>query len=206
MPTPLNKYRSSIVVYVHATRTTQMSAPNCKKTIPLQHPTTSMTISNLHLTIDSITHSLKGGVITSKTDGTHLNNRNKPSSANHTHITNHKTHKTKDTNHHILDKPTFHQMFLHPIMKKLSVPINKKEVLIWFINDEEEEEEDDDDWLYELLAELADSDDSDDEEVEEEPETEVDDEVVEEETKGETFFIATIFRGNEIKETEMPVK
>ncbi|MED6188416.1 hypothetical protein PIB30_085707, partial [Stylosanthes scabra] len=55
-----------------------MSAPNCKKTIPLQHPTTSMTINNLHPTTDSITHNLKGGVITSKTDGTHLNNRNKP--------------------------------------------------------------------------------------------------------------------------------
>ncbi|MED6220166.1 hypothetical protein PIB30_042152 [Stylosanthes scabra] len=72
-------------------------------------------------------------------------------------------------------------------------------------NDEEVEEEDDDEWLYELLAELADSDDLDDEEVEEEPEREVDDEVVEEETKGETFFIATIFRGNEEKATEMPV-
>ncbi|MED6152730.1 hypothetical protein PIB30_094809, partial [Stylosanthes scabra] len=65
-------------------------------------------------------------MIISKTDGTHLNNRNKPSSANHTRITNHKTHKTKDTNHLILDKPTLHQMFLHPIMKKLSVPISKK--------------------------------------------------------------------------------
>ncbi|MED6172435.1 hypothetical protein PIB30_050075 [Stylosanthes scabra] len=54
------------------------------------------------------------------------NNDNKTSSANHTHTTNHKTHKTKDTNHLILDKPTLHQMFLHPIMKKLSVPINKK--------------------------------------------------------------------------------
>ncbi|MED6113699.1 hypothetical protein PIB30_073202 [Stylosanthes scabra] len=64
-------------------------------------------------------------------------------------------------------------------------------------NDEEEEEEDDDEWLYELLAELANSDDSDDEDVEEEPEREVDDEVVEEETEGETFFIATIFHGNE---------
>ncbi|MED6213705.1 hypothetical protein PIB30_095895 [Stylosanthes scabra] len=73
-------------------------------------------------------------------------------------------------------------------------------------NDEEEEEEDDDDWLYELLAELADSDDSDDEEVKEELEKEVDNEVVEEETKGETFFISTIFHGNKVKETEMSVK
>ncbi|MED6222124.1 hypothetical protein PIB30_061387 [Stylosanthes scabra] len=74
-------------------------------------------------------------------------------------------------------------------------------------NDEEEDEEDDDEWLFGLLAELADSDDdSDDEEVEEEPEREVDDEEVEEETEGETFFIATIFRGNKVKETEMPVK
>ncbi|MED6126059.1 hypothetical protein PIB30_074716 [Stylosanthes scabra] len=74
-------------------------------------------------------------------------------------------------------------------------------------NDEEEDEEDDDEWLYGLLAELADSDDdSDDEEVEEELKREVEDEEVKEETKGETFFIATIFRGNEVKETEMPVK
>ncbi|MED6161662.1 hypothetical protein PIB30_062877 [Stylosanthes scabra] len=42
--------------------------------------------------------------------------------------------------------------------------------------------------------------------VEEELEKEVDNEVVEEETKGGTFFIATIFSGNEVKETEMPVK
>ncbi|MED6187635.1 hypothetical protein PIB30_078227 [Stylosanthes scabra] len=74
-------------------------------------------------------------------------------------------------------------------------------------NDEEEDEEDDDEWLYGLLAELEDSDDdSDDEEFEEEPEKEVEDEEVEEEPKGETFFIATIFRRNEVKETEMPVK
>ncbi|MED6197932.1 hypothetical protein PIB30_061519, partial [Stylosanthes scabra] len=73
-------------------------------------------------------------------------------------------------------------------------------------NNEEEEEEDNDDWLYELLAELAESDDSEDEEVEKEPEKEVDDEVVKEETKGETFFIATIFRRNEVEETEIPVK
>ncbi|MED6199437.1 hypothetical protein PIB30_075936 [Stylosanthes scabra] len=74
-------------------------------------------------------------------------------------------------------------------------------------NDEEKDEEDDDKWLYGLLAELEDSDDdSDDEEFEEEPEKEVDEEEVEEEPKGETFFIATIFRGNEVKETEMPVK
>ncbi|MED6178910.1 hypothetical protein PIB30_112015, partial [Stylosanthes scabra] len=74
-------------------------------------------------------------------------------------------------------------------------------------NDEEEDEEDDDEWLYGLLAELEDSDDdSDDEEFEEEPEKEVDDEEVEGEPKGETFFIATIFRGNELKETEMLVK
>ncbi|MED6200876.1 hypothetical protein PIB30_089552 [Stylosanthes scabra] len=87
-----------------------------------QHPTTSMKTSNLHPTTDSVTHSLKGGVIISKTDGPHLNNRNKPSSANHAPH----TRQTKDTNHLILDKPTLHQMFLHPIMKKLSVPINKK--------------------------------------------------------------------------------
>ncbi|MED6153458.1 hypothetical protein PIB30_102175 [Stylosanthes scabra] len=74
-------------------------------------------------------------------------------------------------------------------------------------NDEEEDEEDDDEWLYGLLAELEDSDDdSDDEEFEEEPEKEVDDEEFEEEPKGETFFIATIFSRNEVKEIEMPVK
>ncbi|MED6114426.1 hypothetical protein PIB30_080120 [Stylosanthes scabra] len=73
-------------------------------------------------------------------------------------------------------------------------------------NAEEEEEEDEDDWLYELLTELAESDDSDDEEVKEEPEKEVDNEVVEEETNGETFFIATIFRGNKVEETKIPVK
>ncbi|MED6114940.1 hypothetical protein PIB30_085405 [Stylosanthes scabra] len=74
-------------------------------------------------------------------------------------------------------------------------------------NDEEEDEEDDDEWLYGLLAELEDSDDdSDDEEFEEEPEKEVNDEEVEKKPKGETFFIATIFCGNEVKETKMPVK
>ncbi|MED6172943.1 hypothetical protein PIB30_054631 [Stylosanthes scabra] len=103
-----------------------MNAPNCRRTIPLRHLTTSMKTSNLHPTTDSITHSLKGGVITSRIDGTHLNNHNRPNSANHTHITNHKIDKTQDTNHLILDKPTLHQMFLHPIMKKPSMPINKK--------------------------------------------------------------------------------
>ncbi|MED6111541.1 hypothetical protein PIB30_053203 [Stylosanthes scabra] len=106
MPTPLNKCRSSIVAYVHATRTIQMSALNCKKIKPLPHPTTSMTINNLHPTTDNITHNLKDGVITNKTNGIHLNNQNKTNSANPIHITNHKTHKTKDTNHLILDKPT----------------------------------------------------------------------------------------------------
>ncbi|MED6116465.1 hypothetical protein PIB30_100547 [Stylosanthes scabra] len=72
-----------------------MNAPNCRRTIPLRHLTTSIKTSNLHPTIDSITHSLKGGVITSRTDGTYLNNHNRPNSANHIHITNHKTHKTR---------------------------------------------------------------------------------------------------------------
>ncbi|MED6210661.1 hypothetical protein PIB30_066285 [Stylosanthes scabra] len=87
-----------------------------------------------------------------------------------------------------------------------SQPLPNPKGCINMVHNENDEEEDDDDWLYELLAELAESDDSDDEEVEEEPEKEVDDELVEEETKGETFFITTIFRGNEVKETEMPVK
>ncbi|MED6196155.1 hypothetical protein PIB30_044654, partial [Stylosanthes scabra] len=73
-------------------------------------------------------------------------------------------------------------------------------------NSEKEEEEDEDDSLYELLAELADSDDSNDEEVKEEAEKEVDDEVVEEETEGETFFIATIFSGNKVAEPKIPIK
>ncbi|MED6137017.1 hypothetical protein PIB30_061047 [Stylosanthes scabra] len=55
-------------------------------------------------------------------------------------------------------------------------------------------------------AELTDSDDSDDEEVEEEPEKEVNTEVVEEETKGEIFFIATIFSGKKVAETEILIK
>ncbi|MED6125674.1 hypothetical protein PIB30_070847 [Stylosanthes scabra] len=126
MPTPLNKCRSSIVAYVHAIRIIQMSDLNCKKIKPLPRPTTSMTINNLQPTTDNITHNLKDGVITNKTDGIHLNNHNKTSSAYHTHTTNHKTHKTKDTNRLILDTPTLHQMFLYPIMKKLSVLINKK--------------------------------------------------------------------------------
>ncbi|MED6112074.1 hypothetical protein PIB30_058435 [Stylosanthes scabra] len=92
----------------------------------LPRPTTSMTINNLQPTTDNITHNLKHGAITNKTDGIHLNNHNKTNFANHTHTTNHKTHKTKDTNHLILDKPTLHQMSLHPIMKKLSMLINKK--------------------------------------------------------------------------------
>ncbi|MED6128198.1 hypothetical protein PIB30_095265 [Stylosanthes scabra] len=60
-------------------------------------------------------------------------------------------------------------------------------------NDEEEDEEEDDEWLYGLLAELANSNYDSEREVEEE-------------TEGETFFIATIFRRNEVKETEMLVK
>ncbi|MED6199622.1 hypothetical protein PIB30_077619 [Stylosanthes scabra] len=54
--------------------------------------------------------------------------------------------------------------------------------------------------------ELANSDDSDDEEVEEEPGKDVDTKVVEEETKCETFFIATIFSRNKVAETEILIK
>ncbi|MED6224239.1 hypothetical protein PIB30_082041 [Stylosanthes scabra] len=88
-----------------------------------------------------------------------------------------------------------------------SQPLPNPKGGINMVHNENDEEEDDDEWLYGLLAELEDSDDdSDDEEFEEEPEKEDDDKEVEEEPKGETFFIATIFRGNEAKETEMPVK
>ncbi|MED6152749.1 hypothetical protein PIB30_094993, partial [Stylosanthes scabra] len=73
--------------------------------------------------------------------------------------------------------------------------------------EEEEENEGDDDWLYELLAELANSDDEDnDEEAEEESEEEADKDDIEGETEGETFFIATIFNKNEKAKTEIPVK
>ncbi|MED6140163.1 hypothetical protein PIB30_090474 [Stylosanthes scabra] len=221
-----------LIQHANTSQQVPMSAPNCKKIKPLPRPTTFMTINNLHPTTDNITHNLKHGVITNKTDGIHLNNHNQTSSANHTHITNHKTHKTKDTNHLILDKPTLHQMFLYPIMKKLSLlhkftnqpttnpqpqpststPLPSQTLPnpkggINMVHNENDEEEEDDEWLFGLLAELEDSDDdSEDKEVEEEPKKEVDDEEVEEETKGETFFIATIFRGNEVKETEMLVK
>ncbi|MED6139075.1 hypothetical protein PIB30_080455 [Stylosanthes scabra] len=216
-----------------------MSALNCKKIKPLPRPTTSMTINNLQPTTDNITHNLKDDVITNKTDGIHLNNHNKTSSANHTHITNHKIHKTKETLrayqqesremkenqkrldsqlshiiellHKFTNQPTTNpqpQPFTSRPLPSQPLPNPKGGInMVHNENDEEEDEEDDDDWLYGLLAELEDSDhDSNDDEVEEEPERGVDDERVEEETKGETFFIATIFRGNEVKETEMPVK
>ncbi|MED6166460.1 hypothetical protein PIB30_109504, partial [Stylosanthes scabra] len=118
IPTPLNNCRSSIAAYAHATPTIQMNALNCKKTTLLQHLTISMRTSNCHLITDSIIHNLKGGMTTNKTGGTHLNNHNKPNSANHTHIANPKTHKTQDINHLMLDKPIHHQMLLLPTMKK----------------------------------------------------------------------------------------
>ncbi|MED6188463.1 hypothetical protein PIB30_086155, partial [Stylosanthes scabra] len=72
---------------------------------------------------------------------------------------------------------------------------------------EEEEKEEDDNWLYELLAELANSDDEDDdEEAEEESEEEADKDDIKGETEGETFFIATVFNKNEEAKTEIPVK
>ncbi|MED6133469.1 hypothetical protein PIB30_028535 [Stylosanthes scabra] len=85
--------------------------------------------------------------------------------------------------------------------------------------DEVEDEEGEDDWLYELLAELANSDESDDveevesedeEEVEEEVESETkeedEEEVSEENDKGKTFFIATIFSESNTMKEEIPVK
>ncbi|MED6175338.1 hypothetical protein PIB30_077386 [Stylosanthes scabra] len=85
--------------------------------------------------------------------------------------------------------------------------------------EEVEDEEGEDGWLYELLAELANSDKSDDEEeVESKDEEEVEEEV-ESETEGEdeeqvskgsdkgkTFFIATLFSEGKTMKEEMPVK
>ncbi|MED6210982.1 hypothetical protein PIB30_069286, partial [Stylosanthes scabra] len=67
---------------------------------------------------------------------------------------------------------------------------------------QKEEKEEDDDWLYELLAELANSDDEDNnEEAEEESEKEADEDDIEGETEGKTFFIATIFNKDEEAKT-----
>ncbi|MED6162888.1 hypothetical protein PIB30_074698 [Stylosanthes scabra] len=110
--------QSSILAHAHATLTIQMNALNCKKTTLLWHLTISMRTNNRHPITDSIIHNLKGGVTTNKTGETHINNHNKPNSANHTHIANPKTHKTQDINHLMLDRPIHHQMFLHPTMKK----------------------------------------------------------------------------------------
>ncbi|MED6161641.1 hypothetical protein PIB30_062679 [Stylosanthes scabra] len=117
-PIPLNKHRSDIAVSSRVTHTIQMNALNCKKTTLLWHLTISMRTNNCHPTTDNIIHSSKGGAITNKTDGTHLNNHNKHNSSNHTHIANHKTHKTQDINHLILDKPIHHRMLPHSTMNK----------------------------------------------------------------------------------------
>ncbi|MED6139566.1 hypothetical protein PIB30_085051 [Stylosanthes scabra] len=83
--------------------------------------------------------------------------------------------------------------------------------------DEVEDEEGENDWLYELLAELANSDRSDDEEEgeseDDEEAEEVESEFEEEEEKvnegndkGKTFFIATIFSEGKIMKEEIPIK
>ncbi|MED6181804.1 hypothetical protein PIB30_022833 [Stylosanthes scabra] len=73
--------------------------------------------------------------------------------------------------------------------------------------EEEEEKAEDNVWLYEFLAELANSDDEDDnEEAEEESEEEADKDDIGRETEGETFFIETIFNKNKEAKTEIPVK
>ncbi|MED6224001.1 hypothetical protein PIB30_079598 [Stylosanthes scabra] len=95
-----------------------MNALNRKKTTLLQHLTISMRTNNHHPITDSIILNLKGGVTANKIDGIYLNNHNKPNSANHTHIANHKTHKTQDINHLMLDKLIHRQMLLHSTMKK----------------------------------------------------------------------------------------
>ncbi|MED6161347.1 hypothetical protein PIB30_059875 [Stylosanthes scabra] len=77
-----------------------------------------MKTNNRHPITDNIILYLKGGVITNKIGGIHLNNHNKPNSANHTHTANHKTHKTQDINHLMLEKLIHHQMPLHPTMRE----------------------------------------------------------------------------------------
>ncbi|MED6169670.1 hypothetical protein PIB30_023386 [Stylosanthes scabra] len=62
---------------------------------------------------------------------------------------------------------------------------------------EKDDEEEKDDWLYDLLAELANSDDEDD--VEEE-------EVNEKEDEEETFFIGTLYGGGKVMKEDMHVK
>ncbi|MED6116074.1 hypothetical protein PIB30_096670 [Stylosanthes scabra] len=87
------------------------------------------------------------------------------------------------------------------------------------IDNEGEDEEGENDWLYELLAELANSDESDDEEEdesededEEEEEFESDTEEKEKEkvndgsNKGKTFFIATLFSEGKTMKEEIPIK
>ncbi|MED6222177.1 hypothetical protein PIB30_061825 [Stylosanthes scabra] len=184
-----------------------------------------MRTSNRHPITDSIIHSLKGDVTTNKTGGTHLNNHNKPNSANHTYIASPKTHKIQDTNHLMLDKPIHHQMLRkftnQPTVNQQSQPStssplpsqplpNPKGGMNMVHNEvaqeeeeEDEEEEGEDEWLYELLVELASSDESNDEEEVEEEEEE---KIIEKQDEEETFFIATIFGGGKKVEHEIPIK
>ncbi|MED6128476.1 hypothetical protein PIB30_098316 [Stylosanthes scabra] len=70
-----------------------------------QQPTTSQQMPIRHCGTCSIKHSLKGGVITNKTDGAPPNNSNQLNTASNIPTTSCKIHKTKDTNLCTLDKP-----------------------------------------------------------------------------------------------------
>ncbi|MED6164305.1 hypothetical protein PIB30_088423 [Stylosanthes scabra] len=73
-------------------------------------------------------------------------------------------------------------------------------------SDKEDTEEGEDDWLYELLSELAKSDEETESEEEDEEEKDAKEEEVIEEDEGETFFIATVFGGKKTINDEIPAK
>ncbi|MED6221827.1 hypothetical protein PIB30_058391 [Stylosanthes scabra] len=76
-------------------------------------------------------------------------------------------------------------------------------------SDEEDKEEGQDNWLYELLFELAKSDESDEEaesEGEDEEEENAKEEEVIDEDEDETYFIAMMFGGNKAVKDEIPAK
>ncbi|MED6114614.1 hypothetical protein PIB30_079050 [Stylosanthes scabra] len=189
---------------------------------------------------NNIRHRLKGGVIANKTDGTPPNNSNQLNTTSTTYeeafrrfqqenkeireaLKRTKAQLTNLTD--LLTKFT-HQVGVNP--QPLTQPTNSSSLssqplpnpkgdisMVQKENDKEDKEEGEDDWLYELLSELAKSDESegevesegeDEEESAEDEEESAEEEEVIDEDEDETFFIATVFGGNKAVKDEIPAK
>ncbi|MED6136562.1 hypothetical protein PIB30_057129 [Stylosanthes scabra] len=119
--TTSSTHHPSIAEFVCVTRIISMNVHNCKKTVSLHPPTTTM--MDPHKTANT-NHNPKGGMTINKGVGTPTNNLNTANPI--TTTIHHKIPKTQDTNLHIVGNHTNQTTTPNPLMKKLSDLVNMK--------------------------------------------------------------------------------